>query len=167
VTRRLDNASLASDDVRELVGGGSVGKLAGELLLKLEADAASANAPPAAGLRYPGSSLVSSYETKQATAGDSREFPDVRKTTFATEVTGDQVLAWYPDWLVAHGWQLASSGDAPALSSRQYSRGPEHFRLAIGDLATVRAILAVPIPDSAKTVYEVEYSNASTASPQP
>lgn len=165
VTRRLDKTSLSPDDLSKLVGGGSVGKLASELLEKLGADAVAANAPPEAGLQYPGSSLlVSSLETKQ-TAGGFQGFRDMRKTTFATEATGDQVIAWYQEWLVAHGWQLAPLADPPAASSRQYARGSEHFRLAIGDPATIRNILAVPIPDGAKTIYEVEYSSSSAQAP--
>ena len=164
VTRQLDKGTLSPDDLRKLVGGGSVGKLAGDLLEKLEAGVVSPSAPPEAGLQYPGSSLVvSSNEARLGTAAGSRDFRDVRKTTFATEATGDQVLAWYQDWLVAHGWELASSSDAAVPASRQYARGAEHFRLALGDPATIRDILAVPIPESAKTVYEVKYSNASAA----
>jgi hypothetical protein len=162
VTRRLDNTSLSTDDLRKLMGEGSVGKLAGELLETLGTDAMSANVPPESGLQYPGSNLVvSSSEAKRATGDGSSGFRDVHKTTFATEATGDQVLAWYQDWLLNHGWQLASSGDTSAASSRQYARGSEYFRLAIGDPATIRDILAVPIPDGAKTIYEVEYSNSS------
>ena len=162
LTRRLDNTSLSPDDLHKLMGEGGVGKLAGELLEKLGTDAMSANVLPESSLHYPGSNLVvSSSEVKQATGGGSSGFRDVRKTTFATEAAGDQVLAWYQDWLLAHGWQPASSGDASTASSRQYARGSEHFRLAIGDPATIRDILAVPIPDGAKTIYEIEYSNSS------
>jgi hypothetical protein len=162
VTRRLDNTSLSPDDLRKLVGEGSVGKLAGELLETLGTNGVSANVPTESGLQYPGSNLVvSSSEAKQATGGGSPGVRDVHKTTFATEATSDQVLAWYEDWLLAHDWQPASSGDASAASSHQYARGSEYFRLAIGDPATIREILAVPIPDGAKTIYEVEYSNSS------
>src|SRR5207244_1709147 len=114
------------------------------LLEKLEAGVVSPSAPPEAGLQYPGSSLVvSSNEARLGTAAGSRDFRDVRKTTFATEATGDQVIAWYQDWLVAHGWQLASSSDAAVPASRQYARGAEHFRLALGDPATIRDIPAI------------------------
>jgi hypothetical protein len=166
VTRRVTQSSLSPEDLQGLMGGGSVGKLAGQLLEKLGAEALPANAPPEARLQYPGSSVVvTAAEVQQGAAAGSQELRDVHKTTFATEADGGAVLAWYQDWLVSHGWQPAEPAEGLAPSSRQYSRGSEHFRLAIGDPAAVRDLLAVPIPADAKTIYEVEYSNASTPPP--
>jgi hypothetical protein len=167
VTRRLEQTSLSPDDLSRLGVGGNMEQVARDLLAKLEPGSLPADAPPEAELQYPGSSLVvNSFESQRAsdrTAGSR----DVYKTTLATEADAAQVLAWYRDWLLGHGWQPSPSTGTNAASSQEYVRASEHFRLAVADPATLAPILAVPLPAGAKTVYEVEYSNASTQSPTP
>jgi len=162
VTRRVEHGSLSPDDLRGLLGKGATGQIAGELLAKLGSGSV-ANAPAEARLQYPGSSVVvDSFESKQSTAGGSTEARDVYKTTLAAEADSSQVLAWYRDWLVAHGWQLDPSTGTSSDTSQEYTRASEHLRLAVADPATVAPILAMPIPVGTKTIYEVEYSNIST-----
>jgi hypothetical protein len=162
VTRRVDQASLSPDDLRGLLGKGT-GQLAGELLAKLASGSVPSNAPAEARLQYPGSSLVvDSFESKQSTGAGPTESRDVYKTTLATEGDAAQVVAWYRDWLTGHGWQLSPSTGTNAGTSQEYTRASEHLRLAVADPATVAPILAMPIPAGTKTIYEVEYSNAST-----
>jgi hypothetical protein len=166
VTRRTKNISLSSADLAGLQGTENTEQLARELLAKLAPGSLASNAPPEAQLEYPGSSLVvDSFESKHSSDG-SAESRDVYKTTLATEADSAQVLAWYRDWLLAHGWQPSPSA-TNAASSQEYVRASEHFRLAVADPATLAPILAVPIPAGTKTVYEVEYSNASTTPPAP
>jgi hypothetical protein len=109
---------------------------------------------------------VDSFESKHSSDG-SAESRDVYKTTLATEADSAQVLAWYRDWLLGHGWQLGPSAATKPDSSQEYTRASEHLRLAVADPATLAPILAVPIPVGTKTVYEVEYSNTSTPPPAP
>ena len=156
VTRRLGQTSVSADDLADLEGK------AREILAKLAPGSLPSEAPPEADLQYPGSSrVVDSFETTRTPDGAAVS-RDVYKTTLATEADGAQVLAWYRDWLVGHGWQLAPSTGTSAESSREYTRASEHLRLAVADPATLASILAAPIPVGTKTVYEVEYSNAST-----
>jgi hypothetical protein len=110
--------------------------------------------------------VVDSFESNR-TSGGAAESRDVYKTTLATEADSAQVQAWYRDWLVGHGWQLSPSTEANPESSQDYIRASEHFRLGVADPATLTSILALPIPAGTKTVYEVEYSNASTQPPKP
>ncbi|HKV31950.1 MAG TPA: hypothetical protein VJT14_13140 [Candidatus Dormibacteraeota bacterium] len=167
VTRRVEHGSLSPDDLRSLLGKGATGQLASDLLAKL-ASGSAASGPAEARLQYPGSSLVvDSFDSKQSTAAGSMEPRDVYKTTLATEADAAQVVAWYRDWLVGHGWQLSPSTAANAASSEAYVRASEHFRLTVADPATVTPILAMPIPVGTKTIYEVEYSNTSTQPTSP
>jgi hypothetical protein len=167
VTRRVEQGSLSADDLRGLLGKGT-GQLAGELLAKLASGSVPSNAPAEARLQYPGSSLVvDSFESKQSTAGGPTESRDIYKTTLATEAESAQVLAWYRDWLGAHGWQLNPSTGGGADTSQEFTRATELLRLAVADPATVAPILAMPIPVGTKTIYEVEYSNTSTQSTAP
>jgi hypothetical protein len=162
VTRRVEQASLFPDDLRGLLGKGATGQLASDLLAKLASGSAT-DAPAEARLQYPGSSLVvDSFESKQSTAGGPTESRGVYKTTLATEADSAQVLAWYRDWLVGHGWQVNPSIGTSSDSSQEFTRASEHFRLAVADPATVAPILAMPIPVGTKTIYEVEYSSTST-----
>jgi hypothetical protein len=124
-------------------------------------------APPEAQMHYPGSSVVVDSFESNRTSGGAAESRDVYKTTLATEADSAQVQAWYRDWLVGHGWQLSPSTEANPESSQDYIRASEHFRLGVADPATLTSILALPIPAGTKTVYEVEYSNASTQPPKP
>jgi hypothetical protein len=107
---------------------------------------------------------MDSFETTRASDGTAVS-RDVYKTTLATDAESAQVLAWYRDWLVGHGWQLSPSTGTSAESSQEYSRASEHLRLAVANPATVAPILAMPIPGGTKTIYEVEYSNVSTQPP--
>jgi hypothetical protein len=167
VTRRVGQGPLSPDDLRGLLGKEATGQLASDLLAKL-GSASVANAPAEARLQYPGSSLVvTSFESKQSIAGGPAQPRDVYKTTLASDADSAQVLAWYRDWLGAHGWQLNPSTGTGADTSQEYTRSTEHFRLAVADPATVAPILAMPIPASTKTIYEVEYSNTSTQSRTP
>ena len=167
VTRRVEQGSLSPDDLRSLLGKGATGQLANDLLAKL-ASGSAANWPAEAQLQYPGSSLVvDSFDSKQSTAGGPMESRGVYKTTLATEGDAAQVVAWYRDWLVGHGWQLSPSTATNADSSQAYVRASEHFRLTVADPATVAPILAMPIPAGTKTIYEVEYSNTSTQPTSP
>jgi hypothetical protein len=167
VTRRIEQTSLSPDDLRGLAVGGNLEQVARDLLAKLEPGSLASDAPPEAKLQYPGSSLVvNSFEIKRA-SDSAAESRDVYKTTLATEADAAQVLAWYRDWLVGHGWQLNPSSGTGSESSQEYARASEHLRLAVADPATLAPILAVPIPAGTKTVYEVEYSNASTTPPAP
>ena len=168
VTKRLDHGSLSAGDLRVLVGKGSMEQIARDLLANLPPGSLASNAPPEAQLQYPDSSLVvDSVESQSSTAGGSPEPRDVYKTTLATEAAPAQVLAWYRDWLLGHGWQISPSTGTSSESSQEYTRASEHFRLAVADPAMLAPILAVPIPVGTKTVYEVEYSSASTQPPTP
>jgi hypothetical protein len=163
VTRRLKQTSLTADDL----SGESPEQLARDLLAKLAPGSLASDGPPEARLKYPGSSLVVDSFEIQRTTGGSAESRDVYKTTLATEADAGQVLAWYRDWLAGHGWQLSPSAGTNPDSSQEYVRATEHLRLAVADPAALAPILAVPIPVGTKTVYEVEYSNASTPPPAP
>jgi hypothetical protein len=163
VTARSDRTALSPGELRDLLGKGSTGQLASDLLAKLAPGSLASNAPPEAKLEYPNSSLVvDSFESKRTS--DGAESRDVYKTTQATEADSGQVQAWYRDWLLGHGWQLSPSTATSAGSSQEYTRASEHIRLAVADPATVAAILAMPIPAGTKTIYEVEYSNSSSQS---
>lgn len=167
VTRRVGQTSLSPDDLRRLGVGGNMEQAARDLLAKLEPGLLAADAPPEAELQYPGSSLVvNSFESKRD-SDSAAEFRDVYKTTLASEADAAQVLAWYREWLLGHGWQPSPSTGTVSDSSQEYSRASEHFRLAVADPATLAPVLAVPIPAGTKTVYEVEYSNTSTQPPTP
>jgi len=163
VTKRLDQGSLSPGDLRVLVGKGSMEQFARDLLANLPPGSLASNAPPEAQLQYPGSSLVlDSVESQSSTAASSAESRAVYKTTLATDADAAQVLAWYRDWLLGHGWQIGPSTGTSSDSSQEYARASEHFRLAVADPAMLAPILAVPIPAGTKTVYEVEYSNTSS-----
>jgi hypothetical protein len=161
VTRRMKKTSFSNADVADIEGS------ALELLKKLAPGLAPVNAPPEAELQYPGSTMVlNAFETKSssdASAGSR----DVYKTTLATDADNAQVLAWFRDWLLGHGWQVSPATAASAASSQEYTRGSEHFRLGVAHPAILAPIIAVPIPAGTKTVYEVEYSTASTPSTTP
>jgi hypothetical protein len=159
VTRRIGQNSVSADDLADLEGK------AREILAKLAPGSLPSEAPAEADLQYPGSSRVmDSFETTRASDGTAVS-RDVYKTTLATDAESAQVLAWYRDWLVGHGWQLSPSTGTSAESSQEYSRASEHLRLAVANPATVAPILAMPIPGGTKTIYEVEYSNVSTQPP--
>src|ERR1700737_304732 len=156
VTRRLGQTSVSADDLADLEGK------ALEILAKLAPGSLPSEAPAEADLQYPGSTrVVDSFETTRTPDGAAVS-RDVYKTTLATEADGAQVLAWYRDWLAAHGWQLSPSTGTSSESSQQYIRASEHLRLSVAGPAGLASVLAVPIPDGTKTVYEVEYSNVST-----
>jgi hypothetical protein len=159
VTRRIGQNSVSADDLADLEGK------AREILAKLAPGSLPSEAPAEADLQYPDSSRVmDSFETTRASDG-SAVSRDVYKTTLATDAESAQVLAWYRDWLVGHGWQLSPSTGTSADTSQEYIRASEHLRLAVADPATVAPILAMPIPVGTKTIYEVEYSNVSTQPP--
>jgi hypothetical protein len=167
VTRRTKGISLSSADLAGLEGTGNTEQLARQLLAKLAPGSIPSNAPPEAQLQYPGSSpVLDSFDINRTTA-TSAESRDVYKTTLATEADSAQVLAWYRDWLLGHGWQPAPSVGTSAGSSQEYVRTSEHFRLAVADQAALAPVLAVPIPAGTKTLYEVEYSNTSTQATAP
>jgi hypothetical protein len=164
VTKRLDGTSLSPGDLRGLMGKGGMEQIA-SLLSKLEPGSVPGNAPPEARLHYPGSTLVlDSVETQSSIAGGAPQSRDVYKTTLATQADAAQVVAWYQDWLLSHGWQPSPPIGIASDSSHEYARASEHFRVAVTDSATVAPVLAIPIPVGTKTVYEVEYSNGSTQS---
>jgi hypothetical protein len=165
VTKKTKDMVFSPEDLRSLVIKGSSDRAVGDLLAKLMPGSLASNAPPEARLQYPGSSLVVDSFESQRTSGGIAESRDVYKTTLATEADGAAVLAWYRDWLLSNRWQLSPSIGTNADSSQDYVRGSEHFRVAVADPATLAPVLAVPIPATAKTVYEVEYSNASTPPP--
>ena len=167
VTRRTKGISLSSADLAGLEGAGNTEQLARQLLAKLAPGSVPSNAPAEAQLQYPGSSPVLDSFDINNTTGTSAQSRDVYKTTLATEAESAQVLAWYQDWLLGHGWQPTPSAVTSTDSSQEYARGSEHFRLAVADPATLAPVLAVPIPAGTKTVYEVEYSNMSTPSTTP
>lgn len=159
-TISVGDKDLSATDIFKLAQGKDLDQLT-QKLLKLVPDTAS-NAVPEARLAYPGATIVMIAVSGMTRAGNSAASSDY-KTTFATEATSDQVVAWYQDWLSTHGWQPDTSGGAAAGMAHDFARGPEHFRLTLADPAAVRAVIAVPIPDSAKTIYEVEYTNSSSA----
>jgi hypothetical protein len=162
VTRRMKGTSLSSADLAGLEGAGNTEQLARQLLAKLAPGSVPSNAPPEAELHYPGSSPVLNSFDINRTTGTSAESRDVYKTTLATEAESAEVLTWYRDWLLSHGWQPTPSTGTTTDSSQAYARGSEHFRLAVADPAALAPVLAVPIPAGTQTVYEVEYSNSST-----
>ena len=162
VTRRMKGISLSSADLAGLEGTGNTEQLARQLLARLAPGSVPSNAPPEAQLQYPGSSPVLDSVDIDRTTATSAESRDVYKTTLATEADSAQVVEWYRDWLLGHGWQPTPSAGTTAGSSQEYVRTTEHFRLAVADPETLAAVIAVPIPVGTKTVYEVEYSNTST-----
>src|SRR6267143_1370470 len=164
LTRGLDKTSLSPEILRRVVIK-SKDPLTGDLLSKLT-PGSYPGAPPEAQLHYPDSSVVVDSFESNRTSGGAAESRDVYKTTLATEADSAEVQAWYRDWLVGHGWQLSPSAGANPESSQDYIRASEHFRLGVADPATLTSILALPIPAGTKTVYEVEYSNASTQPPK-
>lgn len=167
VTRRMKGVSLSSADLAGLEGAGNTEELARQLLAKLAPGSVPTNAPAEAKLQYPGSSVVlDSFDINRST-GTSAESRDVYKTTLATEADHAQVLAWYQEWLLGHGWQPSPSTGPSSDSSQEYARASEHLRLAVADPAMLAPFLAVPIPVGTKTIYEVEYSNTSTPSTTP
>ena|SRR5438105_2909020 len=157
----LDKTTIPPEVLRRVVIKGKV-PLTEDLLAKLRPGSFPSNAPPEAQLHYPGSSVVLDMFESKRTSDGAVESDDVYKTTLATEADSAQVQAWYRDWLLGHGWQVSPSTETTSASSQGFVRASEHFRLAVADPATITAILAVPIPAGTKTVYEVEYSNAST-----
>jgi hypothetical protein len=167
LTDALGKTTISPEIMRRVVIR-SKDPLTEDLLAKLTPGSFPDDAPPEARLQYPGSSVVvDSFESKQSIAGGPTESRDVYKTTLATAADSAQVLAWYRDWLGAHGWQLNPLTGASADASQEYTRATEHLRLAVADPTTLASILAVPIPVGAKTVYEVEYSKTSTQSTTP
>lgn len=165
LTGGSEKTSLSPGELRDLLGKGTTGQLGSDLLAKLAQGSLASNAPPEARLQYPNSSLVVDSFESQRTTGDAVEPRDVYKTTLATEAESFAVMAWYRDWLVGHGWQPTPASGTSPDTSQEYTRSSEHVRIAVADPAAVASILAVPIPAGAKTVYEVEYSNASTPPP--
>jgi hypothetical protein len=167
VTRKMKGISLSSADLAGLEGTGNTEQLARQLLAKLAPGSVPSNAPPEAQLQYPGSSpVLDSFDINRTTA-NSAGARDVYKTTLATEAESAQVLAWYREWLLGHGWQPSPSAGTSTDASQEFGRGSEHFRLAVADPATVTSILAVPVPVGTKTIYEVEYSNSSAQATAP
>jgi len=160
----FDGKTLSTKDVIDLAQGKGLDKLTQDLL-KLMPDLQT-GATPEARLAYPDSTMV--LTTGETIKGGSAatEFRDAYKTTFATEADSVQVAAWYQDWLVAHGWQPNPTGATTLGAAREYGRGTEQFRLTFGDAAALRSVLAVPIPETAKTIFEIEYSRASGETPQ-
>ena len=160
-TISVGGKDLSATDIFKLAQGKDLDQLT-QKLLKLVPDTAS-NAVPEARLAYPGATIVMIAASDMARSG-SQASTDY-KTTFATEATSDQVVGWYQDWLSAHGWQPDTSDGAVAGMAHDFARGSEHFRLALADPAAVRAVIAVPIPDNTRTVFEVEYRNAAAPPP--
>ena len=159
--RGLNRTSLSG---QELVVGNnqSADQLAEALLSKLITDSAATNAPDEARLQYPDSKLIlTQLQDTHSTSGGWEHAGGVHKMTLASPAECDQIGAWYRDWLLSHGWQPSSSPGPTAISSYEYVRGTEHFRLALSEPSTVAPFLPVPIPEDAKTVFEVEYSNSS------
>ena len=139
VTRKMKGISLSSADLAGLEGTGSTEQLARQLLAKLAPGSVPSNAPAEAQLHYPGSSpVLDSFDINRTTA-NSAESRDVYKTTLATEAESAQVLAWYQDWLLGHGWQPTPSAGTSTDSSQEYARGSEHFMLVVADPATTGA----------------------------
>lgn len=155
------DTDLTAIDIRKLAQGKGWHKV--NQLMKLMPDAA-AEGVPEARLAYPGSTMVLTTGERIAGTGAIQSSTDY-KTTFASDADGDQVVAWYQDWLTSHGWQPVLVNSAVAGTAHDFARGSEHFRLTLADPAAVRAVVAVPIPDSAKTIYEVEYENSPSAPP--
>ena len=161
LTDALGKTTISPEIMRRVVIR-SKDPLTEDLLAKLTPGSFPGNAPPEAQLHYPGSSVVLDSFESDRTSGGTAESRAVYKTTLATEADAAQVQAWYREWLVGHGWELSPSTSANSESSQDYIRASEHFRLGVAQAATLTSILAVPIPAGTKTVYEVEYSNAST-----
>lgn len=155
--RLLDDPKLSTREILDLAQGKGLDNLTQDLL-KLMPNAAT-SAIPEAQLAYPDSMIV--LTANEVTSGTSGESRGVYKTTFATNADGGQVVTWYQDWLTAHGWQPSVADAASPAGAHEYVRGDEHFRLALADPAAVRSVIAVPIPDSAKTIFEVEYRNTA------
>ena len=166
LTDALGKTTISPEIMRRVVIR-SKDPLTEDLLAKLTPGSFPGNAPPEAQLHYPGSSVVLDSFESDRTSGGTAESRAVYKTTLATEADAAQVQAWYREWLVGHGWELSPSTSANSESSQDYIRASEHFRLGVAQAATLTSILAVPIPAGTKTVYEVEYSNASTQPPKP
>ncbi len=159
-TVRRSESNVGNGADLRLASGADADKLAEQLLARFGARSLPADAPEEASLQYPGSTLIlSSFDRSQGTATQDRYN---HKATLATDADPAQVLAWYQDYLMSHGWQPIPAAVAPPASAHEYRRGSEHFRLGLSDPAVIRPIVALPIPDSAKTVFEVEYSNAAT-----
>jgi hypothetical protein len=152
-------ASFSKADLADIEGS------LGELLEKLAPGLTPVNAPPEADLQYPGSSKILDSLDAKSSLDASEGSRDVYKTTLATEADRSQVLAWYRDWLLGQGWQPSPSAGTNPESSQEYARGSEHMRLAVADPTTIAPVLAMPIPDGTKTIYEVEYSTISTHPP--
>ena len=157
----FNDANLAADAVRELAQGKGWDKV--NQLMKLMPDAAT-DAVPEARLAYPGSTIVLTTGERIAGTGAVQSSTDY-KTTFASDSDSDQVVAWYQDWLATHGWQPVVVDGSVTGTAHDFARGSEHFRLTLADSAAVRAVVAVPIPDDAKTIYEVEYKNSLSTPP--
>jgi hypothetical protein len=157
----LDKTTIPAEVLRRVVIK-SKDPLSEDLLAQLRPGSFPSNAPPEAQLRYPGSSVVFDLFESKRTLGGAAESDDVYKTTLATEADAGQVQAWYRDWLVGHGWQPGPSTGSNPEPSQEYIRAAEHFRLGVADPAELASVLAVPIPAGTKTIYEVEYSTAST-----
>ena len=160
-TISVDDLHMSTTDMLKLAEGKGLDQLT-QKLLKLVPDAASDTVPEAR-LAYPGSTMVMIRATGVTRSGDGQASTDY-KTTFATEAASDQVVSWYQDWLTTHAWQPVQV-DGAIGTAHDFARGGEHFRLTLADPAAVRAVLAVPIPDNAKTIYEVEYENSSSTPP--
>jgi hypothetical protein len=119
---------------------------------------------PQALLQFPGSTIV--LKSIEGASQSGGRMTSTYKVTFATEADRDQLLAWYQDQLTSHGWQpaqLTSPSDGTAVT---YSRGEETFRLSTADAAAVRTVIAVPIPDTARTVFEIDYLAAGPQAPR-
>ncbi len=165
LTRGQHQTTVSPEFMRRVVIKEGADPLSNDLLAGLTPGSFPGDAPPEAQLHYPGSSVVlNSFETQRASRGAS-ESGDVYKTTLATEADRAQVQAWYRDWLLSHDWQVSPTTGTPAGSSEEYVRASDHFRLAVADPATLAPILAMPIPEGTKTIYEVEYSTAATQPP--
>jgi hypothetical protein len=160
ITRSLvlnDGGGLSGQLLRDLNQGKNLEEIAQEILQTMP-DAAP-DAPSEARLAYPGATIVLAAAQMTSSTSGGGQSREVIKTTFATEAGRDEVVAWYQASLTSEGWQPAPS-TGEATGAHHYVRGNEHFRLTLADPAAVRAVIAAPIPDNAKTIFEVEYSNA-------
>lgn len=160
----LDKTNLGAKQLFDLLARGKTPEELTQKLLHLVPNG-DTDAPPEARLSFPGSTIL--LMTGESLSNNSELDPTSAdfKTTFASDADGGEVASWYQDWLTTHGWQPDTAGSGDSGLAHEFSRGAEHFRLTLADPAALRAVIAVPIPDSAKTIYEVEYKN-STEAPQ-
>jgi hypothetical protein len=154
-----DGGGLSSQLLHDLSQGKNLEEIAQELLQTMPN--AAPDAPSVARLAYPGATIVlTGAETTSSTSGGGQS-REVIKTTFASDADSEQVVAWYQEWLTNHGWQPGTTDAGSAAGAHAYVRGDEYFRVTFADPAVVRSVIAVPIPATAKTIFEVEYRNSA------